>query len=305
MARAAGTRAAGTRAAGTRGAEVRGAEARGSEARGTAARRTETKEDQLLTFDRRRQILERVNRRKSVTVDSLAGAFSVSRMTVIRDLGRLETEGLLKRVRGGAVSLAHIVVAPPASASMRALSDEQKRIALEASRRISDGDFIILESGSTCLALAERLSERDNLKIATASPVIATRLAEIAESYNRRFEIILVGGLLSVSKNFVLGPTAVQMFEHINVDLAFLSVTAIDLESGITADDVNESEVSRTILERCGRKKIGIIRSEKFNKTSFYKVADITAFDEIITDRGLDRNTAREFASRGVKMTLR
>jgi DeoR/GlpR family transcriptional regulator of sugar metabolism len=262
------------------------------------------RDEQVLSFDRRRQILEAVNRRKSATVDSLARSFGVSRMTVIRDLEKLEAEGQLKRVRGGAVSLAHIVVAPPASTSMRALSEEQKRIALEASRRIANGDFIILESGSTCLALAERLFEKDNLKIATASPIIATRLAEIAESYNRRFEIILAGGILSISKNFVLGPTAVQMFEHINVDSAFLSATAIDLESGMTADDVNESAVSRTILERCGRKKIGIIRSEKFNKTSFYRVADIAIFDEIITDKGLDRKTAQLFTSRGVKMTL-
>ncbi len=268
------------------------------------AREAETTEEQLLSFDRRRQILEVVNSRKSVSVDSLAGSFGVSRMTVIRDLGRLQTEGLLKRVRGGAVSLAHIVVAPPASASMRALSEEQKRIAEEASRRVANGDFLILESGSTCLALAERLAEKDNLKIATASPIIATRLAEIAEAWNRRFEILLAGGVLSVSKNFVLGPTAVQMFEHINVDLAFLSVTAIDCQSGITADDLNESEVSRTILERSGRKRIGIIRSEKFNKTSFYKVAEVTAFDEIITDKGLDWKTVQRFASRGVKMTL-
>jgi DeoR family transcriptional regulator of aga operon len=262
------------------------------------------KDEQVLSFDRRRQILETVNRRKSITVDSLAGEFRVSRMTVIRDLQKLETDGLLKRVRGGAVSLAHIVVAPPFSASRQALTEEQKRIAVEASRRITTGDFIILESGGTCLALAERLFEKDNLKIATASPTIATRLAEIAETYNRRFEIILAGGILSGSKDFVLGPTAVQMFEHINVDIAFLSATAIDAKAGMTADDVNESAVSRTILERCGGKKIGIIRAEKFNKTSFYKVSDITAFDEIITDKGLDRKTAQLFASLGVKMTL-
>jgi DeoR/GlpR family transcriptional regulator of sugar metabolism len=268
------------------------------------ARSAEAKDEQLLSFDRRKQILELVNRKKSVTVDFLAEAFPVSRMTINRDLEKLENEGLLKRVRGGAVSLAHIVVAPPASVSARALTAEQKRIAREASRRISNGDFIILESGSTCLALAESLYEKDNLKIATASPMICMRLAEIVEAYNRKFEIILVGGVLSVSKNFLLGPTAIQMFEHINVDIAFLSATAIDPEAGITADDVNESAVSKVILERCGRKKIGLIASFKFNKASFYKVADITAFDEIITDKGLDKHTERMFASRGVKMTL-
>lgn len=264
----------------------------------------ETKDEQLLSFDRRKRILELVNGKKSVTIDFLSEAFPVSRMTIRRDLDKLEHDGLLKCVRGGAVSLAHIVVSPPASLSARALTDEQKRIAKEANQRISNGDFIIIESGSTCLALAESLYEKDNLKIATASPMIAMRLAEIVEAYSRKFEIILIGGILNVSKNFVLGPTAVQMFEHINVDIAFLSTTAIDLEAGITADDINESAVSKVILERCGRKRIGLIASFKFNKASFYKVADITAFDEIITDRGLDKATEKLFASKGVKITL-
>jgi len=63
-------------------------------------------DQQLLSFDRRRQILEAVNRKKSVTVDALCEAFPVSRMTISRDLERLEREGLLQRVHGGAVSLA-------------------------------------------------------------------------------------------------------------------------------------------------------------------------------------------------------
>ena len=65
-----------------------------------------------LLFDRRRKILGIVNHRKSVTVDSLLSALPVSRMTISRDLESLETAGLLKRVRGGAVALSHIVVAP-------------------------------------------------------------------------------------------------------------------------------------------------------------------------------------------------
>ena len=88
-----------------------------------------------LLFDRRRKILGIVNHRKSVTVDSLLSALPVSRMTISRDLESLETAGLLKRVRGGAVALSHIVVAPRASRSVRSLTEEQMRIGREASRR--------------------------------------------------------------------------------------------------------------------------------------------------------------------------
>ncbi len=258
---------------------------------------------QLLSFDRRRQILEVVNRRKSVTVDVLRASFPVSRMTISRDLERLEQDGLLQRVHGGAVSLSHIVVAPPMSRSVAALTEEQKRIGREAARRISNGESLILESGSTCLALAENLADKDNLKIATASPIIAMRLAQIVEQYNRRFEVLLAGGVLNVYKNFVLGPTAVEMFERLRVDIVFSSVTAIDPEAGVTADEVTECAVSKTILEHCGKTTIGLISSGKFNKASFFKVADITAFDEIITDAGLDDRTRRAFEKRGVKIT--
>ena len=267
-------------------------------------RTEDAREDQLLSFDRRKRILEIVNQKKSVTIDSLAEVLPVSRMTVSRDLERLENDGLLKRVRGGAVSLSHIVVAPPMSRSARALTDEQKCIGRSAAARVANGDFLIIESGSTCLALVEHLVDKDNLKIATTSPMIAMRLAEIVEQFGRKFEIMLAGGILNVHKNFVMGPTAVEMFERLNVDIAFVSVTAIDAEAGITADDVNESAVSKVILERCGRKTIGLVVSSKFGNASFYKVADVTAFDEIITDRGLDRETQRLFVERGVRITL-
>lgn len=262
------------------------------------------KENQLLSFDRRKKILEIVNSRKSATVDALAEEFPVSRMTISRDLEKLEEEGLLKRVRGGAIALSHIVVSPRASLASKSLTDEQNRIGVQASGLISDGDFIIIESGSTCLALVENLIEKDHLKIVTASPMIAMRLAEITEQFNKDFEILVSGGLLNVYKSFLLGPTAISTFENIKVDTAFLSVTAIDADAGITADDVNESAVTKMILENCADKTVGLIISSKFNKTSFLKVSDINSLDEIITGRELDDETVEKFVKAGIQMSL-
>ena len=263
----------------------------------------EKNDEQLLSFDRRKQILEMVNARNSVAVDTLVETFPVSRMTISRDLEKLETEGLLKRVRGGAVALSHIVTSPRASQASKMLSEEQERIGKEASSRVSNGDFVIIESGSTCLALVEQLIDKDDLKIVTASPMIAIRLAEIAEQYEKEFEIIVSGGILNIYKHFLLGPTSEALFEHIKVDTAFLSVTAIDIEAGITADDVNESAVSKIIMETCGKKTVGLIASHKFNQASFYKVSEITVFDEIITDSGIDKGTKERFKREEIVIT--
>ncbi len=261
-------------------------------------------DDQLLSFDRRKKILEIVNKNKSVSIDALVEVFPVSRMTITRDLEKLEGDGLLKRVRGGAVALSHIVTSPRASIASKELSEEQKRIGEEASKRVSDGDFIIIESGSTCLALVDNLYEKDHLKIVTASPMIAMRLAELAERYDRDYEIIVSGGILNIYKHFLLGPTSTRLFKQIRVDTAFLSVTAIDVEAGVTADDVNESAVSKIVMEDCGRKTIALITSSKFNKASFYKVSEVTVFDEIITDNKLDAETKEKFEQEGIVITV-
>ena len=264
----------------------------------------ERKNEQILSFDRRKKILEIVNTKKSVNIDVLAEMFPVSRMTISRDLEKLENDSLLKRVRGGAVALSHIVTSPRASQASKEFTDEQKRIGTAAARLISDGDFIIIESGSTCLALVENLFEKDNLKIVTASPMIAMRLAEITEQYNRNFEIMVSGGILNVYKSFLLGPTAIHTFENINVDIAFVSVTAIDFDAGITADDVNESAVTKVILEQCAERTVGLIVASKFGKVSFLKVSDVMVFDEIVSGKELNDQFVESFKQAGLKMTL-
>lgn len=261
--------------------------------------------EQLLSFDRRKKILQIVNSNKSVPVDTFVEEFNVSRMTINRDLVKLENEGYLKRVHGGVIALSHgIVTSPRASKSSHQMTDEQRKIGKEAAARISNGDFIIIESGSTCLAMVEYLYEKDNLKIVTASPMIAVRLSQIAEEYDKHFEIILPGGVLNIYKHFLLGPSAYDFFQRIRVDIAFLSVTAVDLKAGVTADDINESMITQTILELCGKKTIGLIVSEKFDRVSFYKVAELDVFDEIITGASLTKKVKAEYENEGTAITL-
>jgi DeoR/GlpR family transcriptional regulator of sugar metabolism len=128
-------------------------------------------------------------------------------------------------------------------------------------------------------------------------------LADLAEKYNNDFEIISSGGVLHVYQNILSGPHTRIMFENIRVDMAFISATAIDVEAGITADSVYEAEITRTILEKCSKKNIGLIYSSKFGKTSFVKVSSIDILDEIITDTEVDQSVLDIYAERGITIT--
>lgn len=259
---------------------------------------------QILAFERRSRILEIVNKNKSMSVEEIAAHFPVSEITIRRDLDKLSEEGMLTRVHGGAVALTNFIVAPRASEQADKITEEQMRIGKEAAKRISNGEFIVLESGSTCNALAQNLWDKKNLKLVTVSPIIAMVLADLAEKHDLNFEIILSGGILNVYKNFLLGPHSRQLFETIKVEKAFISVTAIDLEAGITADSINEAEISKIILEKCAKKRYGLITSHKFGKTSFVKVADAQIFDEVITDSKVDPDIVSRFMDSGIKVTI-
>ncbi len=258
--------------------------------------------DHLLSTERRKRILDVVNAQRSVSVEELAHRFPVSTITIRRDLDILAGEKLLLRVHGGAMTLSSIVTAPKASELFSNITEEQIRIGREASTRIADGDFIIIESGSTCLALVQHLDVKKNLKVVTVSPRIVTMLAEISDTYKNDFEIISSGGILNSYKNFFFGPHARTLFEGIKVDIAFVSVTAIDLEAGVTADSAYEAEITKTILEKCAKKRIGLIYSSKFEKTSFVKVTTADIFDEIITDTNLSRNIIDAYTDAGIKI---
>jgi DeoR/GlpR family transcriptional regulator of sugar metabolism len=261
-------------------------------------------QENLLSTDRRMRILEIVNQKRSVSVDDLAKLFPVSTITIRRDLDRLAEEKLLRRVHGGAMALSNIVVAPRASDLSAHITEEQKRIGKEGSARISEGDFIIIESGSTCLALVQNLANKKNLKIVTVSPRIAMMLADISEGQENNFDIVLSGGILDIYKNFLYGPHAKNLFENIKVNLAFVSVTAIDHEAGITADNEYEAEITRIVLTKCAKKRIGLIYASKFEKTSFVKIAAANIFDEIITDSRLDEKIIDGYRELGIEMTV-
>lgn len=261
-------------------------------------------QETVLAFERRRKIVEIVNQRRSVTVNDLIALFPVSSITIRRDLDQLAAEGTLRRVHGGAVALTNIVVAPRASEHAGKLSEAQLRIGEEAARRIADGDFVILESGSTCQAVIPHLAGKKNLKVVTASHRIAMLLGELAEHHPQSLEVLSSGGTLNVYKDFLMGPHARAFFEGIRVDLAFISPTAVDLGSGISADSLNEAEITRTIIERSAKRRIGLVVAGKFETVSFVKVAPVEAMDEIITDRGLDPSVLSRYTEKGIRVVL-
>jgi DeoR/GlpR family transcriptional regulator of sugar metabolism len=67
----------------------------------------------LAVRDRRLEIAELLEEKGRVEVTELGALLGVSEMTIRRDMEVLEREGILKRVRGGAISATNRSSEPP------------------------------------------------------------------------------------------------------------------------------------------------------------------------------------------------
>jgi len=121
------------------------------------------------------EILKLVSEFEKIDVNSLSEKLQVSKVTIRKDLDKLESKGLLHREHGYAV----LNSGDDINVRLSFQYDTKKRIAREAAKLIKDNDTVLIESGSTCALLAEEICQtKKNVKIVTNSYFIADYIQE-------------------------------------------------------------------------------------------------------------------------------
>src|ERR671914_529519 len=147
-------------------------------------------------------ILERLYERGSVAVTGLARDLGVSMATIRRDLERLESQRLLSRTHGGAVSHGVLYELPLRQRAGRHEA-EKRRIAEAAAAR---------------LGVARRIAGR-TLTVVTNSLNIASELA-----VRPNLKLIATGGVARSESYELVGPMADATLDGLNLDVVFVGV---------------------------------------------------------------------------------
>ena len=236
----------------------------------------------MFANERRNKILELLNRRPSVTVTELTGLFQVSLETIRRDLEYLETQGALKRVHGGALSMNRMQSYTGLSERSTEHQPEKRQIARAALARIREGERIALDSGSTTAELAYLLRDSfQELTVVTASLTIFEIL-----SGKPGFQVILTGGFyLPVEKAFY-GHLALDTIRQLHVSSFFLAPSALSLNFGISEHVCGLVEVQRALIGSADQ-VIVLADSSKFETCAALKVCDLSPRFLYLTDREL------------------
>jgi len=235
------------------------------------------------TVSRRARILDEIDSRGQVSVAELSRAFRVSEVTIRNDLAQLEKQHVLIRARGGAIKirLRNIGADSPLSDKMREHLIEKQQIGRAAAALVSEGDTIILDSGTTTAEIAKNLGGFSDLTIITNALNIANILAE-----NYEFNVFMPGGFLRKESLSLVGAIAEENFTRYYCDILFLGVDGFDVKHGLSTPNMEEAHVN-SIMTEIAKRVIVVTDSSKFFRRRFAFIAPVSKIDTLVTDSGL------------------
>ncbi|MCD8097128.1 MAG: DeoR/GlpR family DNA-binding transcription regulator [Lachnospiraceae bacterium] len=244
---------------------------------------------------RRESIGEYIQEKGAVTVKEISALFpDLSAMTIHRDLEKLEEEGVIIRTRGGAMPANPITLPTEVmfEKRMHANTQAKKEMAQKALPLIGQGSAVFLDAGTSCLALAQALSDMD-VNIFTTAPNIALELARLTLP-----TVHVCGGTLNRSNLALSGQSTIQMLEQINIAIAFLGVSGCTAEGDFTCGKEDEMLVKRLLVQKAGRTVI-LMDSSKCGKILPYTFGNITGVDYIVSDGELPQELTEKAKTMG------
>ena len=112
----------------------------------------------MLIEERRQYVLSLIKTHGRVLVDDLSRSLHLSKITIRKDLDHLEARELVTRTHGGALSRTGGALFDPTIQHKKELHHQEKvNIAKAAVGLVSEGQCVILDSGTTTTEIARQL----------------------------------------------------------------------------------------------------------------------------------------------------
>ena len=250
--------------------------------------------------ERRALILRMLEQKEEVRVTDLSRDTGISEVTIRKDLTILQRRHLLLRTRGGAMRKPVENLNEDTTIAKKRMFNfrEKERIGEEAVKLIKDGDYIMLDSGTTTMEVARHLGSFQHLHIITNAMNIAAELINY-----KRFDVVLLGGNVRTNSLSTVGPLALSVLRNFSRYKLFLGVDSFSLENGISTPNLEEALLNQLMIQQAD-KVIAVFDSSKFNKRSFVHIANANELDCIITDSAIPNGLAAKLRAVGIEVRV-
>ena len=260
------------------------------------------KNENTTTAERRAWIAQKAMENGEITLADIVNEFHITETSGRRDLDALEKEGVLKRVRKGAVPFLQEERNQSYAEKAKLNFQEKQRIGKAAASLIRPGDTMILDSGTTTIQIVKHIpvaiKQSGSATIMTNSVSISQELLNFNSP-----NLILLGGIFIPEHQATVGPQTIAQLNELTADYAFIGADGISVENGATTANILIAEVDRAMTERA-RKKVLVIDSSKFDHVGLVPVKPISSFDILITDSGAPAEVIKEIRAAGVEVII-
>jgi DeoR/GlpR family transcriptional regulator of sugar metabolism len=244
------------------------------------------------TPQRRHNILALLNEQGEVSVDELARRFETSEVTVRKDLAALESNGLLLRRYGGAITLPQELIGE----STQPVSKYKQAIARAAVKRIREHARIIVDSGSTTASLIPELGLQPGLVVMTNSLHVASALSELEHEP----VLLMTGGTWDPHSESFQGQVAEQVLRSYDFDQLFIGADGIDLARGTTT--FNELLGLSRVMAEVAREVVVMVEADKVGRKIPNLELPWSSIHTLITDDRLPVEAREQIQARGVTL---
>ena len=248
----------------------------------------------MLKTERQAFILHQVNLHNKVLSTDLSKQIKVSDDTIRRDIQQLAEIGKIIKVHGGALS--------PSFHNTRTSSNDvyaynkKQIIAEKAITLLKDGMVILTTGGTTIIEMARALPPELHVTFISGSiPALAEYMV------HPNIEVIAIGDKVSKDSKITVGSDAISRIRELKVDLCFLGVSAINLETGVSDNDWEVVQIKKAMVES-SQKLICMTISEKINSRQPFQVCDSKKIDTLITELPPEDELLNAYVRAGIQV---
>lgn len=231
----------------------------------------------MFNIERQEEILNILNKNRSISVNKLSKLLYVSTPTIRRDLTTLEHQGKVVRTHGGVVLRQTAESEIPLILREEQNNTSKQIIAQKASKYINDGQVIFLDASSTAAHIIPHLKKFNDIIVITNSPKTSIKLGE------EKIKNYCTGGLLLAHSIAYVGNEAEKFISNINADIFFFSSRGYLEDGYITDSSIEESVIKKAMIKNAD-KVFYLCDSSKQNKKYMYNICSTGDVNGIITE---------------------
>jgi DeoR family transcriptional regulator, ulaG and ulaABCDEF operon transcriptional repressor len=250
--------------------------------------------------ERHRIILSAVQDRPLVTVGDLVSLTGASEATIRRDIATLHVQKKLRRVRGGAESLAPPqfvgLAGRPFSVNEGMHIAQKRAIARAAVELCEDGDPIIINGGTTTFQMVHPLSAR-RMQVFTNSFAIAEHLLKHSKN-----TVLLPGGTIYREQNIILSPFDNDVARNFYARRMFMGAQGLGALGLMEADPLLIQAEQKLIGQ--ADELVVLVDSSKFARRSSLILCPLARIHTVITDEGISDREARMLEASDIRLIV-